>query len=157
MVRGVPKIANVELADREWTATTRPRVDHPPPLPPTAALDAAAAAAELPLDVPDYNVSRARREAAAARREAALADIAEIEASEKKGELVPTAEAREYVIGKFAVVKTKILGVPTRVAQRLPHLASEVVPAVEELLREALEELAAEDDAGDGEGEEAAA
>lgn len=147
MVRGAPKIADVDLADREWTASTRPRVDHPPPPSPLAgALAGAASALD---DVPDYNVSRAQREFHAARREAALADIAEIEASEKKGELVSVAEARADVIEKFTVVKTKILGVPTRVAQRLPHLAAEVVPVVDELLREALEELAAEPDGGE--------
>lgn len=149
-VGGKPKIGDVELADREWEANTRPRIDQPRPAAPAPAAAADAA------DVPDYNVSRALREAAAARREAALADMAEIEVAEMRGELVPVAEARADVIGKFTVVKTKILGVPTRIAQRLPHLAAEVVPVVDELLREALEELAAEPDDGEEEGEAAA-
>ncbi len=147
-VGGKPKIADAELADREWTANTRPRVDRP----------ATATATAEPTEqrqVPDYNVSRALREAAAARRESAMADIAELEAAQKKGELVPIAEARADVIERFTVVKTKILGVPTRIAQRLPHLASEVVPIVEELLRESLEELAADVDDGDADDEAA--
>lgn len=146
-VGGKPKIADAELADREWTANTRPRVDRPAP--------ATAEPTEQRQEVPDYNVSRALREAAAARRESAMADIAELEAAQKKGELVPIAEARADVIERFAVVKTKILGVPTRIAQRLPHLASEVVPIVEELLRESLEELAADVDDGDADDEAA--
>lgn len=148
-VGGKPKIADAELADREWTANTRPRVDRP------ATATATTEPTEQRQEVPDYNVSRALREAAAARRESAMADIAELEAAQKKGELVPIAEARADVIERFTVVKTKILGVPTRIAQRLPHLASEVVPIVEELLRESLEELAADVDDGDADDEAA--
>lgn len=135
VVGGQPKIADAEIADREWTANTRPRVDRPAAPAPTAAKRD---------EIPDYNVSRALREAAAARREAALADMAELEVSEKLGKVVPVDEARGDVIERFTVVKTKILGVPSRVAQKLPHLATEVVPVVDSLLREALEELAVE-------------
>lgn len=142
-VRGAPKISDVEIADREWEANTRPSAASPAPLP-------------LPDDVPNYNVSRALREAAAARRENALADLAEIEVAEKLEEVVPVEEARAHILDKFTIVKTRILGVPTLVAQRLPHLAEEVVPLLTELLREVLEELAAETD-GDGEEEEAPA
>jgi hypothetical protein len=35
MVDGKPKIGDAELADHEWQANTRPRIDQPPPtLPP---------------------------------------------------------------------------------------------------------------------------
>lgn len=151
-VDGEPKIADPELADREWEANTRPRADRvvantaPTTRPP---------AAELPTDVPDYMESRARREAAAARREAAQAELAELDVAERRGELVSAAEARADVIDMFATVKTRILGVPSRVAQRLPRLAAEVVPVLDTLLREALEELSddsdsSEDPPGDG-------
>jgi hypothetical protein len=183
--RGAPKIGDPELADREWTANTRPRIDHPPEASPSAAparpraaarelpasgappaassaprpAPAAAAAAAAPPpprrplldDVPDYHESRARREAAAARRESALADVAELDAGERKGELVSVAEARADVIEMFSIARTKLLGLPARLAQRLPHLAAEVVPVLDGLLREALEELAED---GDGEEED---
>jgi hypothetical protein len=136
--RGAPKIGDPELADREWEENTRPRVDKPLTWPATS---------PEALDVPDYLVSRARREAAAARREAAQAEMAEIELAERKASLVPVAEARANMIDKFTVVKTRLLGVPTRVAQRMPHVAAEAVPVIDALLREALEELAA--DVGD--------
>lgn len=148
-VGGQPKIGDVDLADREWQANTRPRIDHAPP--PTITV-----IPPVDQEVPDYNVSRALREAAAARREAALADMAEIEVAELRGELVNVAEARADVIAKFTVVKTKLLGIPARLAQRLPELAAEVVPVADELLREALEELAADADSADGEEDEAA-
>lgn len=143
-VGGAPKIGDVELADREWEANTQPRADIPRGDPPE---DGAA-------KVPNYNESRAIREAHAARREGALADLAEIEVREKLEELVPVDEARAYIVDRFAIVKTKILGVPTRVAQRFPHIATELEPVVDEFLREVLEELAVEPDDGDGEVEE---
>lgn len=163
--RGAPKIGDVELADREWTANTRPRIDHPAEAAPPAAAErkprprSAAAPPAPPAPraasggVPDYHESRARREAAAARRESALADVAELDAEERKGELVSVDEARADVIEMFSIVRTKLLGIPSRVAQRLPHVATEVVPVVDDLLREALEELAeeAEEDGEDGE------
>lgn len=143
--RGAPKIADPELADREWAANTRPRVDHPPAdlggEPPVHAPRTARLPTGAPRpDVPDYNESRARRESA-------LADMAEIEVAERRGELVPVDEARADVVSRFTVVRTRLLGVPSRVAQRLPQLAGEVVPVLDELLREALEELAVDGDA----------
>lgn len=158
-VDGQPKIASLELADLEWISNTRPRVDHPPApprSPPSISRDASEFGGDAD-DPPDYNRSRAVREAHAARREAALADMAEIEVAEKREELVPVAEARAYMIDKFTVVKTRILGVPSRVAQRLPGVAADVVPVIDSLLREVLEELAVdEDDDGNGEEDEAA-
>jgi len=143
--RGAPKIADLELADREWAANTRPRIDHPAAdvtgeQPVQASRSARPAAGAPRPDVPDYNESRARRESA-------LADMAEIEVAERRGELVLAAQARADVVSRYIVVKTRLLGVPSRVAQRLPHLAGEVVPILDELLREALEELALEGDA----------
>lgn len=163
--RGAPKIADPDLADREWTANTRPSVNAPPShafvhrpgcrcgelnectcgltcycarwTAPPAPVPVAAPLARR--DVPDYNESRARREAA-------LADMAELEVAERRGELVPVAEARADVVARFTLVRTRLLGVPARAAQRLPHLAGEVVPVVDALVREALEELALDGD-----------
>lgn len=145
---GAPKIADPELADREWTAKTRSSIDRPPdpaddePLPPPPRRPAPPVPPRATSDVPDYHESRARREAAAARREAALADVAELDAAERKGDLVPVEEARNQVTERFTIVRTRLLGIPSRLAQRLPHVAAEVVPVLDELLREALEELA---------------
>lgn len=88
--------------------------------------------------VPMFAVSEARLMAA-------KAAIAELELEERRGELVAVDDARADVIAKFTAVRTRILGVPTRIAQRLPHIAADVVPVIDELLREALEELAIDD------------
>ena len=139
---GAPKIADPEVADREWQENTRSSIDRPPLVPVPEGEHEECAPAPRPDDVPDYHESRARREAAAARREAALAELAERELAVHKGTLIDAAQARADVIGIFTIVKTRLLGIPSRVAQRLPHLAAEVVPLLDELLREALEDLA---------------
>lgn len=161
MVNGQPKIADPELADKEWEANTRPRIDHPPPAvsaapskrprpsaePVTDRDGEPAASGELPRGVPRYDVSRAIREHHEARRSGALADVAEIERDQVADRVVPVEEVRAFITDKFTLVKTKLLGVPSRVAQRLPELAKEVEPVVDELIREVLVELA---DDGDG-------
>lgn len=142
MVDGKPKIFDLELADLEWKSNTRPRMgygsgddegDGPDP--------------EMPDEtgLPSYEHSVRLRAMHAARREGALADIAEIDVAEKRDELVSVEEARAFMVDKFTVAKTRVLGVPTRIAQRLPELADQVVPVVKELLREVLEELAVDE------------
>lgn len=118
------QIADAELADAEWEANTL--ADRRPQSGP------AAASLRVP---PDLMESKARREAA-------LADLAEIDVAERRGELISVEQARADVLDRFAIVRTRILGVPSRVAQRLPKHAAEIVPVLEELLREALTELA---------------
>ncbi len=156
---GRPLIVDADLADREWEERTRPRGDAAPPAPrvpapsraaepvPAHARDqveraSRAAPAPLPAGVPLYNVSQAVRAAASARREAAAADIAELELASKRGQLIDAEEARADVLAAFSLVKTRLLAVPSRVAQRLPDLAATVEPVVDELIRDALEELA---------------
>lgn len=128
-VGGAPKIADAELADREWGANTQQRVDQP--------------AAASPRDPPEYIAHRTAREGAAARRELAQARLAELELGEREDKLIPIDVARRDVVDKFTLVRTRLLGIPARLAQRLPELAGgEVVQLIDELLREALEELA---------------
>jgi phage terminase Nu1 subunit (DNA packaging protein) len=81
-----------------------------------------------------YEVSRARREAA-------LADLAEIELAQKRGQLVDNKEKDAEFIAHIALAKTRLLRVPSRLAQEMPDLADRVVPLAESLIREALEEL----------------
>jgi hypothetical protein len=135
-VDGAPKIADPEVADREWEANSRQRVDPAP--------------APAPNGTPDYHASRALREAAAARREATLADQAELDLAERRGQLIDAEDARCDRIAAFSLVKQKLLAVPSQVAQRLPHLAIEVEPVIDELIREALQELSQRAASSDG-------
>ena len=135
-VRDQPKIADPELADREWEANTQPRVDHQrAPVPP----------ADGPVgDVPDYFDSRAKREAAAARREFALADLAEIEVAERREELVPVEDVESRLVAVFSQCRNKLLGVPSRARQQDPGLTMPQIALFESLIREALEDLTVE-------------
>ncbi len=149
---GAPKIADPDLADREWEANTRARVEYVAPARanPVAELEqqedrlvaarAAPPAAQSP-ELAAYYAHRSARESEAARRERLQADLAEFTLAERRGELIPKAQARRDVEERYTSVKTRLLGVPRLVAQQLPHLAAEVVPVVDALLREALEEL----------------
>jgi phage terminase Nu1 subunit (DNA packaging protein) len=89
--------------------------------------------------------SRARRKAAAARCEAAKAEMVELDVAERRGEMTGVAE----VDARYALVRTRLLGAPLRAAQRLPHLTGEMASAIDDLIRQALEELAN----GDGDGD----
>lgn len=117
------QIASAAKADAEWAATTH--VDRIPLSGPTAA----------GTPPPDLQESRARREAA----EAALA---EIELAEKRAELLPAADVETRLKNVFASCKTKLLGVPARARQRDPGLSAEQITLFEDLIREALEDLA---------------
>jgi hypothetical protein len=146
---GAPKISDPDLADREWEANTRARAEYAAPAPADPAETTGAApppprsapAATSP-ELAEYYAHRSAREAEAARRERLQADLAELTLAERRGEMIPVAQARRDVMERYATVKTRLLGVPRGLAQQLPHLAAEVVPVVDALLREALEELA---------------
>ncbi len=162
--RGIVRIGDPELADREWAANTRARGAPPAPAasaamlvdrPPVATPRADSAAEPAPPSIErtgsgpkvsgvhaGFNESRAAHARHRARREAALAEMAELDLAERRGGLVPADEARGEMIAAFSLVKTRLLGVATGVAQRLPHVALEVAPVVDSLIREALEELA---------------
>ena len=116
------KIIDAALADAEWLANTK--ADYVPLTGPTSA-------GEPP---PDLNESRARKEAA-------LAALAEIELAEKLGELVPAYDVERRLVSVFSGCKTKLLGIPSRARQRDPSLTVQQVAMIERLIREALTEL----------------
>jgi hypothetical protein len=122
-------ISDPDLADREWSDTTN---DSRVPI--TGPTAGAAGAVELPPGVPPAAVSRARREAA-------LAGLAEHELAKCRGQVVDVDSAREDVIAKFSMVKTRLLRVPSLARQRDPSLTAKQVAQFDALLRDALEEL----------------
>lgn len=156
LVDGTAKIVDRELADREWDKNTRQRADarrptHPGPVPaPGQAVtvvtippppDPSAGWIFVPAGVPAFNVSRDLRAAAAARREAAAADLAELELGERRGRLVDADRARADVFARISMAKARLLGVPALVGQDAPDVAARVVPLIERRIREAIEEL----------------
>ena len=149
-VGGKKKIVDADLADQEWEANTQSRIDHAPRVPagdaarrsggpgdPTGEL----AQAMVEALIPDYFESRAKKEAAGARREAALADLAEIEVAERREELVPVEDVESRLVAVFSQCRNKLLGVPSRARQQDPALSMPQIALFESLIREALEDL----------------
>lgn len=96
-----------------------------------------AKALEASSDVPDYNESRAKTE-----YEKSL--LLEIERRQKEGQLVE----RDSVLATWSQLitsaKGKLLGVPTTVRQRIPHLSAEESDLIDGVIRDALEGLTME-------------
>lgn len=148
---GQPKIADVALADQEWDAGT----DHskapgyvkeraaaraagaPPAAPP------AAERTEPPPEEAGLQLGASLAVASAAEK-VWRAKLAELDYRERTGELVDAEEMTAKIADVFTRVRTRLLAIPTRAKQQLPHLTVQDVALVDGLVREALEELALE-------------
>jgi phage terminase Nu1 subunit (DNA packaging protein) len=69
------------------------------------------------------------------------ANLLELERKQKEGLLLPAEQVQKVWANSVAIVKTKLLAVPSRLRQRIPHLTLEEIAIAEELIRESLEEL----------------
>ncbi|CAM3200322.1 hypothetical protein G4177_03105 [Corallococcus sp. ZKHCc1 1396] len=67
---------------------------------------------------------------------------AELDYRQEAGELVPARDVRSKLEDVFRTCRTHLLGVPSSARQALPHLTASDVGTLENLVREALEELA---------------
>ena len=137
VVNGKPKVGDPELADKEWSERTRKLATTAPLSPPDV---------NTPDDTPDDQISlaeaRRRHEIERWLRTRAEREEKELEVAVRRGELVEVEEARATVIDRFVSVRTKLLGLATRIAQRLPGITQEQATEIDDLVREALEELA---------------
>ena len=143
---GNPLIERDRLEQR-WAAITRTRLDSPQPLRPAAertrpakakaekTLPAPEQPRELPVDLPAYNDSRARTEFE-------KANLLELDRKTKEGLLLRREDVDQAWNQAVNLTRTKLLGVPSTVKQRIPHLELEEVELITALIREALEELA---------------
>lgn len=136
---GNPKISDPELADQEWAANTDPmgryRASGGDP---SKLSDPMVPAPQNPGSVPESSLANA-----AARAKHYDAELKRIKLEEASGDLVRVADVRREWVDLLSSVRTKLLGVPTRLKQQRPHLAVEDVACVEGLIREALEDLVA--------------
>jgi phage terminase Nu1 subunit (DNA packaging protein) len=71
----------------------------------------------------------------------AAADGQEIKNATARGELVPAAEVEAEWSGVLRTVRAGMLAVPSRAAQRLPHLSAHDVGVIDGEVREVLTEL----------------
>jgi phage terminase Nu1 subunit (DNA packaging protein) len=77
-----------------------------------------------------------------ARLASAQADLAELKAAEKRGDLLDAAEVERECSGVLRTVRAGMLAVPSRVGARLPHLTAADVDEIDREVRDALGEVA---------------
>lgn len=87
-------------------------------------------------ELPEYNESRKRSEYE-------RANLLELERQQKEKMLLRREDVEQAWNGAVNITRTKVLGVPSRAKQQIPHLSPDEVELIRDLLREALEELAA--------------
>ncbi len=78
------------------------------------------------------------------------ARLAELEFEKRSGELVAAADVDAKWVELVTLSKTKLLALPSKIKARIPSLDAAEVLVIDQLVREALEELASFD-AGEGE------
>lgn len=89
--------------------------------------------------VPELAESRARVEFL-------KAELLEMDRREKEGALVRADEVQRKWTEVAGIVRTKVLAVPSKAKQRIPDLPQGAVGILEDIVREALEEIADADD-----------
>lgn len=132
-----PRLESEGLLER-WGQITRTAADSPRPPRPPQGHKPRPSSAPPPRretdDLPDYNVSRARSEYE-------KANLLELDRKAKEALLLPTEQVEKAWANAVAIARTKLLAIPTRARQRIPHLSLDEVALIEELVRETLEDL----------------
>jgi phage terminase Nu1 subunit (DNA packaging protein) len=81
-----------------------------------------------------------------ARLASAQADLAELKAAERRGELLDAAEVERTWGGVLRTVRASMLAVPSRmIGARLPHLTAVDIDEIDREVRAALTEVAGDD------------
>lgn len=111
-------ILDVEAANAEWDANTRPRFG-----PRTATAGSPIADATL----------RERR---------ARAWLAELDIAQRTGKMVPTHQVEAFLANEIIETRTGLLSVPSKAKLRLPHLTTNDLIVIGELIRHELQRLA---------------
>lgn len=88
--------------------------------------------------IPDYNESRARSEFE-------KANILEMERREKANSLLPREDCFQAWDAAVNITRTTMLGVASKLKQRIPHLTPDEVAVAQDLITEALGSLASGD------------
>jgi phage terminase Nu1 subunit (DNA packaging protein) len=114
-------IVDPDLADAEWERNTRPYVSS---------------------ESSKTNGSASPLSEATLRERIARAEAMELENARKRRDLVPRLEVDLSWSARVVAARTRMLGLPSRAKQRIPHLTGQDIAILESLIREALEELA---------------
>lgn len=85
--------------------------------------------------IPDYDHSRARTEHL-------KAELLELERKQKEQILVKAEEVEAKWVEIITLARTKLLGIPTKAKQRIPDLDTDAIGVLDDIVREALEDIA---------------
>jgi phage terminase Nu1 subunit (DNA packaging protein) len=118
-------LAKVAPFQAEAQQPSAKRERKPPGRPPTGSGD----------DLPEYTISRARSEFE-------KANLLELQRKTQERELLRREDVQQAWSQAVNLTRTKLLGVPSTVKQRIPHLEVEEIEVITGLIREALDELA---------------
>lgn len=144
-------LTSIELADQEWLANTdaakRPLSRNGVPVsagPAAGVVDSIVenVGGETIESLPELSGDDLSVANASAHDKFWSAKKRELEYREAAGELVKVSEVEAKLAGLFTSCKTKLLAIPSRLRQALPHLTVADLAALEKLIREGLEELA---------------
>jgi len=130
--KGVKRIADPEAADREWSDNT----DH------TRAPGYVRELADGEDGDEQDEEGGPSLSKASAREKHWKAELAELSFRRKAGELVEVEAVQAAVAEDYGAVRTLLLGLSTKVKQKLPHLSFGDLATIGDLVREALEEVA---------------
>lgn len=135
-----------ELADAEWLPTTKEVFkdeasgkpgDRDRARPPVSTRPLAA----VPAGGPPMTFAEARE-----LRENYLAKLAQLDFEERSAKLVDAEEVKKQWVVVASIIRTKVLGIPSKSRQRMPDMTPEQYATLESIVRETLEDLA---DGGD--------
>jgi hypothetical protein len=136
--RGVAKIADPELADREWAENTDLSEAS------AALVEESATRSTTEAEPEDEEDDDGKPTLSEAKRDEAIWKAREAERKFRlaAGELVLASEVASKIAGVFSECRTKLLAIPSRVKQKFPHLTIADLEGIETEIREALTELA---------------
>ena len=132
-----PRGTNASQAQKPRPKAAAPASQAPskPSRPPVTALPDET---QDPVEIPSYNESRARSEFE-------KANILEMDRKAKANTLLPREEVFQAWDAAVNITRTTMLGVASKLKQRIPHLTPDEVAVAQDLIREALGSLAAGD------------
>ena len=112
--RGKPQIIDVALADQEW----------------------AERGGRHPKSAGLTTIAQERQRLLQAQRRKI-----DLHIRERRGDLIPRRKMEIRFATRVVTARTKLLGIPSRAKQRIPHLTTADLGVLEDLIREALDEL----------------
>lgn len=125
---------DVNLADRQWSANTRPGQKVPKMLARAPETDPEDAQGLPGAQAGSYAVARAAREQLRLK-------LDQVDFDERMQNLVDAAEFRAKFLPMIADAKTRLLGVASKCKSRLPSLSAVDVSTIEDLIHKALGEI----------------